>query len=50
MFFFFFRDTPTNYDHEIFDAISNVNIETNKYPWIYRWLYSMKDYNNINNL
>lgn len=46
----FSRDTPKDYDFEIFDAINGVNIDSNKYPWLYRWLYSINDYNNVNNL
>ncbi|CAH1736145.1 unnamed protein product [Aphis gossypii] len=46
----FSRDEPIDYDYEIFDAINGVNIDSNKYPWLYRWLYSMNDYNNVNDL
>lgn len=44
----FFRDTPTDNDHEIFDAVDGKNIDPNKYPWLSRWMYSMRDYNNVN--
>ncbi|XP_026822178.1 ankyrin repeat and LEM domain-containing protein 2 [Rhopalosiphum maidis] len=46
----FSKDDPTDYDYEIFDAINGVNVDSNKYPWLFRWLYSMNDYNYVNNL
>lgn len=41
---------PTNDDQDIFDAVKCMNIDSEKYPFLYRWLYSMNDYNNTNNL
>ncbi|XP_060872004.1 ankyrin repeat and LEM domain-containing protein 2 [Metopolophium dirhodum] len=46
----FSSDVPIVHDYEIFDAINGINVDSNKYPWLYRWLYSMNDYNNLNNL
>jgi len=48
--FLFFRDVPIDYDYEIFDAINGINVDSDKYPWLYRWLYSMNDYINLNDL
>ncbi|XP_050546635.1 ankyrin repeat and LEM domain-containing protein 2 homolog isoform X2 [Daktulosphaira vitifoliae] len=42
----FSRNCPTNDDLLVYDVLKGTKLDANKYPWLYRWLYSMDDYNN----